>query len=231
MALTGYVRIREDTKYEPFDFADALNGRVVGVRFEGLSFAIGLYSDADRIEAIDRFIDVLSQLRNDAADQMANAEFDTPLGLRMRSRGGPGIVDIDYLAAVQLVAGAETRAQYLAETRAPDDIVTLQAIGQCVRGVDALRAAFRFPSEAQLDAAHEAAVAEIDELADVEAYPGETRTPPMRLPWEAITAPLADWAPGKSRRLTDGDNARGRRDVGCLRNEALALRHHISPPA
>ena len=45
MALTGYVRIREDTKYEPFDFADALNGRVVGVGFEGLGFAIGLYSD------------------------------------------------------------------------------------------------------------------------------------------------------------------------------------------
>ena len=71
MALTGSVRIMPDTKYDPFDF-DGTDGRCVAVEFEGLSLGIGLYDDDERIAAIDRFIDVLSQLRNDAADRMAN---------------------------------------------------------------------------------------------------------------------------------------------------------------
>jgi len=80
MALTGSVRIMPETMYAPFDF-DSGGNRVVGIRFDGLSLGIGLYTDDERIAAIDRFIDVLSQLRNDAADRMAVAEFDTPMGL------------------------------------------------------------------------------------------------------------------------------------------------------
>ena len=101
-------------------------------------------------------------------------------------------VPFDFLMANQAVAALENRASYLSTIR-PMDTATLSAINSCRRGADALRAAFRFPSEAQLDAAHEAAVAEMDELEDVEAYPGETEnTAHEAALWKRSQAPLAE---------------------------------------
>ena len=101
-------------------------------------------------------------------------------------------VEFDFLMANQAVAALENRAAYLSTIR-PLDVATLSAIRSCVSAADALRAAFHFPSEAQLDAAHEAAVAEMDELADVEAYPGETEdTAHEAALWKRSQAPLAE---------------------------------------
>ena len=90
-------------------------------------------------------------------------------------------VFIDFLQANQIVAALDTRAEYLALHSAPDDNVTARAVADCISAEYAIRAAFRFPSEAQMDAAYEASVAEMVELKDAEY--GE--------------APLADWAPGE----------------------------------
>jgi hypothetical protein len=101
-------------------------------------------------------------------------------------------VPFDFLMANQTVAALETRAAYLAATRDPMDLVTLRAIRSCVAASDALRAAFHFPTEPELDAAHEASVAEMDELADVEAYPGETEDTAHEAALWKRGAPLAE---------------------------------------
>ena len=89
-------------------------------------------------------------------------------------------VDFDFLMANQAVAALENRATSLSTIR-PTDLATLSAIRSCVAAADALRAAFRFPSEASW-------------------------TPPTRRRWRRWIelegrgvgeAPLADWAPGE----------------------------------
>jgi len=88
-------------------------------------------------------------------------------------------VHLDFLQANQAVAALESRRELLRPGAA--DPVVARAIADCRSAEYAIRAAFRFPSEAQMDAAHEASVAEMVELKDAEY--GE--------------APLADWSPGE----------------------------------
>jgi len=102
------------------------------------------------------------------------------------------LIDLAFLDANQIVPALEARALLLANCD-PMDVVTLREINRCRRIVDDLRAAFHFPTEAHLDAAHEAAMAEMDELADVEAYPGETESTAHEAAlWKRSQAPLAE---------------------------------------
>ena len=102
------------------------------------------------------------------------------------------LIELDFLDANQIVAALENRATSFSVIH-PMDLVTLREINRCRRIVDDLRAAFHFPTEAHLDAAHEAAMAEMDELADVEAYPGETESTAHEAAlWKRSQAPLAE---------------------------------------
>ena len=92
------------------------------------------------------------------------------------------LIELDFLDANQIVAALENRATSFSVIH-PMDLVTLREINRCRRIVVDLRAAFHFPTEAHLDAAHEAAMAEMDELADDECIPpAKRRAPPTRRP-------------------------------------------------
>ena len=73
MALTGSVRIFPDTKYAPYDF-EGTDGQCVGIEFGGLYLAIGLYSDEERIGAIDALVEQLMALREAALLRAAQPE-------------------------------------------------------------------------------------------------------------------------------------------------------------
>ena len=88
-------------------------------------------------------------------------------------------VELDYPAAVQLLEAAEVRialfeAHLLHGTARLDDVAL--AVVATQRGIDAIRRAFRLPTEAELDALHEAIHADLADLAGL---------------------PLADMAPGE----------------------------------
>ena len=77
-------------------------------------------------------------------------------------------VPLDFMEANQIVAALEQRVRTLRshiEHGVQDDILDA-AVAQSERAEAAVRAEFRFPSEAALDGAHEAALAEMAELAD-----------------------------------------------------------------
>jgi len=83
-------------------------------------------------------------------------------------------VELDYLAAVQLIEAGEIRIKLfethlLHGTARLDDVAF--AIFATQRGIDAIRAAFRLPTEAELDALHEAAVADMAALAAAAGLP------------------------------------------------------------
>jgi hypothetical protein len=83
---------------------------------------------------------------------------------------------MDLLMANQAIAALESRAEYLANIPGKDPDVA-HAWASTVAANLAIRAAFRL-TEAQLDAAHEATMADLADLAEAEA-------------------PLADWSPGE----------------------------------
>ena len=89
-------------------------------------------------------------------------------------------VYLDYLQSVQIVAALTAREDLLALFPTPDPVVA-RAMADCISAEFALRAAFDFPSEAQLDAAHEAAMHEMAEFRDAEFSEG------------LADVPLADW--------------------------------------
>ena len=93
-------------------------------------------------------------------------------------------VQLDFLQANQTIAALEAREAFLASIPGSDPIVA-RAMADTLAAEFALRAAFRLDTEAQLNAANEAAVAEMVELKDAEF--GES----------LVDAPLADWAPGE----------------------------------
>lgn len=76
-------------------------------------------------------------------------------------------VELDFLEANQIVAALEQRARTLRghiDNGVRDDSLD-RAILQTLRAEDAIRRAFRIPTEPELDALHEATHAELDELA------------------------------------------------------------------
>ena len=79
------------------------------------------------------------------------------------------LVPLDYLQANQTVAALQTRAEYLARHSAPGDNVTARAVADCISAEYAIRAAWHIETEAELDAAHAASTAEMDELAEADA--------------------------------------------------------------
>lgn len=90
-------------------------------------------------------------------------------------------VELDYLAAVQLIEAGDVRIKLfethlLHGTARLDDVAF--AIIETQRGIDAIRKAFRLPSEAELNALNEAIHADLDDL-------------------RAADVPLADMAPGE----------------------------------
>jgi hypothetical protein len=76
-------------------------------------------------------------------------------------------VPLDYLAAVQLIEAGQVRIT-LFETHLLHGTARLEdvafAIVETQRGIDAIRKAFRLPTEAELDALHEATQADIEDL-------------------------------------------------------------------
>ena len=93
-------------------------------------------------------------------------------------------VYLDYLQANQIIAALEAREDMLALFPTPDPIVA-RAMADCISAEFAIRAAFDVQTEAQMDAAHEAGLAEMVELKDAEFSEG------------LADVPLADWAPGE----------------------------------
>ena len=89
-------------------------------------------------------------------------------------------IEIDFEEANQAVAALADRENLLALLPHPDPIVA-RAMAACITLENTLRAAFDFPSEAALDATHEASVAELVELKDAEFGEG------------LADVPLADW--------------------------------------
>ena len=77
-------------------------------------------------------------------------------------------VSLDFPAGIQAIAALDDRIERLRSLNSDGDID--YAIIASLRAILALRVAFRLPAptEAQLDAAHEAAMAEFRELRDAE---------------------------------------------------------------
>ena len=89
-------------------------------------------------------------------------------------------VTLDYLAAVQLIEAGEVRitlfeTHLIHGTALLDDVAF--AIIETQRGINAIRKAFRQPTEAELDALHEATQADIEDLrvADIPLAENEMR--------------------------------------------------------
>jgi len=89
-------------------------------------------------------------------------------------------VPLDYLAAVQLIEAGQVRIT-LFETHLLHGTARLEdvafAIVETQRGIDAIRKAFRLPTEAELDALHEATQADLEDLrvADIPLAENESR--------------------------------------------------------
>ena len=82
-------------------------------------------------------------------------------------------VPLDFLEANAIIAALEQRHRTLmghVENGVRDDALDA-AILQTMRAEDAIRQAFRIPSEASLDALHEALHADLDDLAHIEDVP------------------------------------------------------------
>uniref|UniRef100_A0A6M3L1T3 Uncharacterized protein n=1 Tax=viral metagenome TaxID=1070528 RepID=A0A6M3L1T3_9ZZZZ len=75
-------------------------------------------------------------------------------------------IELDFPAAVQMIAAGEERVRLFEAhvNHGVDYGVVGSSIVQTMRGVHAIREAFRLPTEAELDAAHEAAVADMARL-------------------------------------------------------------------
>jgi len=91
---------------------------------------------------------------------------------------GMTAVELDYPAAVQLIEAGEVRitlfeTHLLHGTARLDDVAF--AIVETQRGIDAIRRAFRLPTEAELDAAHEAIHADLSDLAGLPLAECESR--------------------------------------------------------
>lgn len=82
-------------------------------------------------------------------------------------------VPMDFLEANQLIAACEQRLRTLRghEEHGVVDVALVSAIAQTERAERAIRAAFRLPSEAELDAMHEALRADMADLVAIEDIP------------------------------------------------------------
>ena len=80
----------------------------------------------------------------------------------------PTAVMLDFLAANQLIEAGEVRISMF-ETHLLHGTARLEDVAYAVtetqRGIDAIRKAFSLPTEAELDAAHEAIQADLADLA------------------------------------------------------------------